>query len=151
METRDTRRSRHLFGLTRVPNHRHEGILQGVDQLRNKLDEWDRVHPSDGKTGWEGLDPGIARAVKILMENGIDTRQSCEGGPGHSYPEPTIDFRGDDGAGWRALGVCLSNGLPVLELRRIWSVGGYDRVPDGPLWQITFREKLIPISNGANG
>jgi len=128
------------------PKPRYEGIFMGLDQLRARLDEWDRKHPSDGKTGWEGLDPGIARAVKILMENGVDTCQSCQGGPGHSYPEPTVDLRGGEGAGWKALGVCLDYGLPVLELRRVWTVGRPDRVPDGrPLWQIVFREQLSPI------
>jgi hypothetical protein len=35
------------------------------------------------------LDPGIAKAVKILNKFGIQTYESCQGGAGHSYPEPT--------------------------------------------------------------
>jgi hypothetical protein len=121
---------------------RYSGLFMGLDALREKLDKWDRPHHSDGKTGWEGLDPGIAGAVKILMENGIETCQSCEGGSGHSYPEPTVDLLGGEGAGWKALGVCLENGLPVLELRRTWTLGASDRVPDGPIWQLVFREHV---------
>jgi hypothetical protein len=121
---------------------RYSGIFMGLDQLRDKLDEWDRTHPSTGRTAWEGLDPGIAGAVKILMENGVETCQSCEGGPGHSYSEPTVDFVGGEGAGWKALGVCLDHGLPILELRRVWAVGAYGRMPDGPVWQIVFREQI---------
>lgn len=36
------------------------------------------------------LDPGIAGAVRVLMVAGIHTFESCEGGAGHAYPEPTI-------------------------------------------------------------
>lgn len=89
-----------------------------------------------------GLDYGIAQAVEILRGGGIETIQSCEGGPGHSYPEPTVEFRGSDAAGWHAIGICLDHGLPVLELRRVWTVGGLDRVPTGPHWAIVFRERI---------
>jgi hypothetical protein len=30
------------------------------------------------------LDPGIVRAVRVLVEAGIETFESCEGGPGHA-------------------------------------------------------------------
>lgn len=81
------------------------------------------------------LDKGIARAVEVLREHGIETYQSCEGGEGHAYPEPTIEFYGRDGAGWQALSVCLTYGFPVSELRRTrpmldgvsdWSLLGLD-------------------------
>lgn len=42
---------------------------------------------------WDSfLDPGIAEAVKILNRFGIETFESCQGGKGHSYPEPTFAF-----------------------------------------------------------
>jgi hypothetical protein len=68
------------------------------------------------------LDRGIRKAVERLQTCGIETFESCEGGPGHAYPEPTIRFQGTPEAGWRALGICLAHGLPVASLRRIWDV-----------------------------
>jgi hypothetical protein len=47
------------------------------------------------------LDRGIEKAVRTLQANGIETFESCEGGPRHAYPEPTIRFHGSvlpDGA-----------------------------------------------------
>lgn len=35
------------------------------------------------------VDAGIRREVTILSQNGIETFESCEGGPGHAFPEPT--------------------------------------------------------------
>src|SRR5947209_6117408 len=66
------------------------------------------------------LDRGIRKAVEILQANGVETYQSCEGGPGHSYPEPTICFYGTVAAGMRAVAVALDFGMPVLDLRRTW-------------------------------
>jgi hypothetical protein len=86
------------------------------------------------------IDRGIRRAVEILRAAGIETYESCEGGSGHSYPEPSVRFYGTPEAGWRALGVCLANGLPILFLRRIWCVLDSNE-PTGPYWEITFRER----------
>lgn len=88
------------------------------------------------------LDPGIERPVRLLQQHDIETYESCEGGPGHSYPEPTIRFHGVPEAGWRALAVCLAHGLPVAELRRVWVIlDGYE--PTGPKWEIVFARKLL--------
>lgn len=91
------------------------------------------------------LDPGIARYVEILILNGVETYESCQGGAdpsrpnrGHAYPEPTVRFHGGQGAGWWALQVCLDYGLPVQSLSRIWTV--QDREPHGPTWQLVFTE-----------
>jgi hypothetical protein len=93
------------------------------------------------ESDWPGLDPGIRKAVLILDEAGIETFESCEGGPGHSFPEPTIRFAGGPGDGWKALGRCLALNLQPSELRLVWDV--LDRnFPTGPHWEITFREKL---------
>jgi hypothetical protein len=90
------------------------------------------------------LDPGIAAYVEVLRLAGVETYESCQGGPdvarpdrGHAYPEPTIRFHGTQGAGWWALQVCLDHGLPVASLSRIWTIE--DREPHGPTWQLTFR------------
>ena len=88
-----------------------------------------------------GMDPGIVRAVKVLVEYGIETFESCEGGQGHSMPEPTVRFCGPQEAGGRALSVCLAHGLPVLSLRRYWTIE--DGEPVGPSWELVFRRRLL--------
>lgn len=82
------------------------------------------------------LDPGIARCVMILNEAGIDTFESCQGGDGHAYPEPTVRFHGDRSEGFRALAAARQNDLPVLALRRTWPI--IDDEPTGPWWEMTF-------------
>jgi hypothetical protein len=84
-----------------------------------------------------GLDPGIRHFVLVLRSQGVDTCQSCQGGPGHCYLEPTIEFRGGTGDGPRAVGVALTYGLPIAELRREWSVR--DGEINGPIWTMTFK------------
>jgi len=86
------------------------------------------------------LDPGIARAVSILQNNGVETFESCEGGEGHAFPEPTVRFYGTPAAGPRALAVCMDFGLPVLALRRTWYLENGE--PTGPNWEIVFRHKI---------
>lgn len=83
-----------------------------------------------------GLDDGIRISVKILIENGIETIQSCQGGKGHCYPEPTIEFTGGYEAGFRALSVALAHGFRVSELRRVWSIQAGE--PVGPHWALVF-------------
>lgn len=86
---------------------------------------------------YESLDPGIRRMVEVLREYGIETYESCQGGAGHSYPEPTVAFHGQHDEGFRALAAALQHRLPVSELRRVWSIE--DGEPVGPSWQLTFR------------
>ena len=83
------------------------------------------------------LDDGIRDAVILLASNGIETFESCQGGEGHSFPEPTIRFEGSSGEGLRALSVALDHGLPVFRLRRTWGI--IDGAIHGPWWEMTFR------------
>jgi hypothetical protein len=83
------------------------------------------------------LDPGIVLAVQVLRDAGIETFESCEGGLGHCYPEPTIRFHGERAMGWRALAAASERGLPVLALRRTWPIN--DGEPNGPWWEMVFR------------
>lgn len=85
------------------------------------------------------LDPGIRDAVLLLREDGVETFESCQGGPGHSFLEPTIRFHGGQAEGFRALGVAMANGLDVYDLRRVWHV--VDGEPTGPDWEMTFYVK----------
>lgn len=87
----------------------------------------------------EGVDAGISHFVSILRSQGIETCQSCEGGPGHSYDEPTIEFHGGPGDGPRAVGVAFTYGLPIRQLRRFWSI--QDGEMTGPYWAMTFSVK----------
>ena len=48
------------------------------------------------------LDAGIRRYVLVLRSGGVETFESCEGGEGHAFPEPTIRFYGDTAAGFKA-------------------------------------------------
>ena len=88
------------------------------------------------------LDAGIAGAVLILRAAGVETFESCEGGtwPEHSFPKPTVRFHGNAGAGHFALGVAISNALPVSELRRTWDIDG--ECPTGPYWELVFRKQV---------
>ena len=84
-----------------------------------------------------GLDTEIAPIVENLRAHGIETFESCQGGDDHSYPEPTVRFHGQKGAGFRALAVAFEHGLRVTALRRIWLI--QDGEPVGPYWEMTFR------------
>lgn len=67
------------------------------------------------------LDRGIEKAVMILRESGINTIESCEGGAGQAFPDPTIVFTGGKAEGYKALSVALHHGLAVVQLRRVWA------------------------------
>lgn len=82
------------------------------------------------------LDAGIERAVSILRTGGVETFESCEGGEGHPFPEPTVRFHGDGSEGFRALAIAQQNGLQVDQLRRYYQVQNGE--PTGPYWEITF-------------
>jgi hypothetical protein len=82
------------------------------------------------------IDAGIAPAVEVLRAAGVETFESCESGPGHCYPEPTVRFHGGLGEGFRALGIAQLHGLPVAALRRTWPIIDHD--PTGPWWEMTF-------------
>ena len=86
------------------------------------------------------LDEGIREIVIRLVANGVETFESCEGGSGHAFREPTVRFEGESSEGLRALSVALENGLPVFRLRRAWGV--IDGMIHGPWWEMTF--KLSP-------
>lgn len=86
---------------------------------------------------YDSLDDGIRDLVRVLAEGGVETFESCEGGHGHAYPEPTIRFFGQREAGWKALAVAQAVRLKVSELRRVWPIN--DGEPTGPWWEMTFR------------
>jgi hypothetical protein len=104
-----------------------------VDAPNSEL--WDYAHQ------WQyPIDMGIVRAVKVLRDAGIHTTESCEGGEGHAYPEPTVKFCGGPSEGWKALSELMTFGLPVEWIGQCWTMT-YG-VPDGPRWYVTFKRKL---------
>jgi hypothetical protein len=82
------------------------------------------------------LDAGIRAIVRVLHENGIETFESCEGGKGHAFFEPTVRFHGHQSEGFRALAIALTHNLKPVELRRYWAI--IDGEPTGPHWEMTF-------------
>lgn len=82
------------------------------------------------------LDDGIRDIVVALVAAGVETFESCEGGSGHAFPEPTVRFEGQTSEGLRALSIALERGLPVYRLRRTWGV--IDGMIHGPWWEMTF-------------
>ena len=104
---------------------------------QSDLDEFEReVNPR--------LDPGIRHAVLVLRSAGVETFESCEGGPGHATPDPTIRFYGDAWAGYRAFAAAMEHGLPVLELRRVHDV--YDGQLVGPWWALVFHPGVRSVA-----
>lgn len=89
-----------------------------------------------------GLDSGIVDFVKVLQEAGIETIESCQGGEGHAYPEPTVKFCGDNSEGFKALAAAMQAQLPISELRRVWSMQGGE--PTGPVWELVFYSDTPP-------
>ena len=81
------------------------------------------------------LDPGIRDAVLVLQKHGVETFESCEGGVGHPFPEPTVRFHGDPSEGFRALAIAQQNGLRVDQLRRYYQIQSGE--PTGPYWELT--------------
>lgn len=99
---------------------------------------------ADGEVFDSPLDPGIYAAVEALRKAGIATFESCQGGQGHAYPEPTVRFHGGSEEGLRALSVAIESGLPVIDLRKVWPV--IDNEPTGPWWELTF----LPMADQSN-
>lgn len=92
---------------------------------------WAYAPAEDGQ-----LDDGIRAIVEALRLEGVETFESCQGGEGHAYPEPTVRFFGDRSEGHRALAVAMRLGLTVTALRRTWPV--IEDEPTGPWWELTF-------------
>lgn len=94
------------------------------------------------------LDRWISYAVKVLRDGGVETYESCQGGAGHAFHEPTIRFHGTRADGLRAAALALAHGLPARDLRRFWTLSGDE--PIGPEWEMTFwKQKLVRLQREA--
>jgi hypothetical protein len=79
------------------------------------------------------LDHGIRRYVMVLRKEGVETFESCEGGQGHAFTEPTVRFHGNAAEGYRAFTAAMNYGLLVFSLRRSYQV--IDGWLEGPWWE----------------
>ena len=88
------------------------------------------------------MDAGISDTVKLLNDAQVETFESCQGGAGHSYAEPTVRWHGTPADGWRGLAVLIGHGLPVRRLSRTWTFDNHaaGEGPSGPYWEATFYE-----------
>jgi hypothetical protein len=91
---------------------------------------------SPSEPPWDDLDPAIAPIVKIFWEEGAASCQSCQGGPDHPYPEPTVQFIGGRYEGLRLAAIALAFDLQPISLRRVWKFN--DGELEGPDWEMTF-------------
>lgn len=85
------------------------------------------------------LESGVKNAVITLINNGIITYESCQGGEGHLYKEPTIRFSGDRTEGMKAYHILVSNGFSVVSISRIWV--NMDEELTGPNWEIILEKR----------
>ncbi|MGR3464255.1 hypothetical protein [Limimaricola sp.] len=99
----------------------------------------DRLH-SHGLALDMPLDVGIERAVHVLREEGVETIESCEGGDGHPFHEPTVRLAGGPGEGFRAFGIAMRAGLQPQSIARVWVVDEGELT--GPYWDLTFKARL---------
>ena len=86
------------------------------------------------------LDAGISRAVIIANGAGFTTYESCEGGEGHAFPEPTVRGFGSYQEAMRAVLAMLDLALPVWELRQVWHVRDFR--PPRPVLGHCFRPQV---------
>lgn len=93
------------------------------------------------------LDPEIAEYVRALVDSGVETFESCQGGDGHAYPEPTVRFHGSAAEGYSALSIALAHGFPVAALRRAWRIIDGELV--GPHWELTFAARAARRDTGS--
>ena len=83
---------------------------------------------------YNDLDQRIRRPVRALHDFGIDTIDSCEGGPGHMRSVPTIRFRGDETVARYAIAALAWWGYACVELRKCWLL--FPDTRPGAEWEV---------------
>lgn len=83
-----------------------------------------RVYPKMSDTTYTdsigNVDPLIVPAVEILHKHGFHTIESCQGGDGHAYHEPTVIFDGTEFDLIKAYELCNLYGLNVYSVKRVY-------------------------------
>lgn len=100
----------------------HLGKVEQLDQFEAGLDM--------------SLDAGIRDYVLALRSGGIETFESCQGGDGHAFTEPTVRFYGGMGEGFKAFGIARERGLPVFKVRLSYTA--QEGMLHGPTWEMVF-------------
>ena len=126
-------------GRTLVSRGRDEGYqdLEVAEGQKERVDMSDEVLKTH-------LEEGIAEAVLFLRAHGVETMWSCEGGPGHACPEPTIRFDAQLAEAFEAYAICERFNWPLHSLRCVWDIG-FMGEPCGPVWELVFTP---PVERG---
>jgi len=100
----------------------------------------------------EGLDILISPVVDILNKHGFVTFESCQGGQGHCYSEPTVRFFGSEFDLIKAYELCQCYGVAVLEGKRVYrkediykNNKSENQMPLGYAWGSPFNELTFVI------
>lgn len=100
----------------------------------------------------EFIDPLILPAVEVLNTHGFKTYESCQGGEGHCFPEPTVRFEGEEFDLIRAFSVCELYRLNVFAAKKVYMKGSIysnDNTPEvkekGSAWSKPFYELTFCI------
>ena len=95
------------------------------------------------------LDRWVRFAVLMLRQAGIQTYESCQGGAGHAFPEPTVRFEGTKSDAFRAVAAVRAHGLPAHHLRQFWRLNEHGA--ERPAWEMTFYPltRLVAIQRQA--
>jgi len=118
-----------------------QGYESGAPRAQAKAPAGAVRHHVESDEFYAGIDAGIRFAVRVLHADGIETCQSCEGGQGHAYEEPSIDLRADGphrASGFRALSALADYGLHVRRVELVWDV--VDDLPTERIWRIVLRK-----------
>lgn len=100
------------------------------------------------------IDPLILPVVEILNAHGFKTFESCQGGEGHCYGEPTVRFEGGEPDLIKAFEICLAYGLVALDAKRVFrkesvyindGAGENNGMPIGEAWGTPFNEITFVI------
>lgn len=122
-----------------------DAIMNGylsIDRGRDKVASAEALrHHVQPDEFYAGIDAGVRFAVRVLHAAGIETCQSCEGGQGHAYTEPSVDMRADGphrAGGFRALSALADYGLHVRRIELVWDV--VDDLPTERIWRVVLRK-----------
>ena len=66
----------------------------------------------------------------------MGTIQSCQGGKGHSYEYPTVDFLGNGAEMFLALSIAINHELPVRQISQVWTIENKRMIE--PIWRMEF-------------
>jgi hypothetical protein len=98
------------------------------------------------------IDVLILPIVELLNKNGFKTFESCQGGEGHCFKEPTVRFLGDEFDLLRAFDLCQFHLFPVYQGRRVfrkeflYDENSVNPQAIGNIWEKPFNElTFLPI------